>query len=292
MRQSVNFLTLLALCVAAAADLAAQQKPVAPPADYSALLERAAQHEAKALDSPVPYEFHERLTWSWGSETRSVIETPEGRADRIIYFRDEPLQPDQQEKQRHRLEKLLRDRDAVKAEFQDEKSETQRRIKMVKAFPKAVLIEFAGHENGLLRFAFRPNPEFSPKDRETQLYRGMEGFVWLEPVQERIVRVAGKLVKDVSFGWAIVGHLNKGGIYEIGQTEVAPGVWRITTLNVDVKGRLFLVNGFRFFRAEKNTSFQPTPRSMTYRSALLGLLAMNVPLPSPEQDQRRPGTNR
>ncbi len=281
------FLALLILAMIGDISGQARRKAL-PSADYLAMIERAAENETEALESPVPFQFMERLTWSWGSETRSVIETAEGRADRIVLLHDEPLQPDQQEKQKRRLEKLLRDRDAVKNELQDQKSETQRRIKMVKAFPKAFIFEFAGRENGLLQFTFRPNPQFSPKDRETQMYRGMVGAVWLEPEQERIVRIEGKLVKDVSFGWGILGHLNKGGIYEIAQTQVNPGVWRINRLNVDVKGRIFLVEGFRFFRQENNTRFHPTPESMKYREAVLALLSM----PDPRPPNRRPDTAR
>jgi hypothetical protein len=287
MLKAARIFVLLLLSVSAASNLAAQKHRVPSlPADYIAMIERASENEAHALENPVPFQFMERLTWSWGSETRSVIETPEGRADRIVLFRDEPLQPDQTEKQRHRLQKLLRDHDAVKDELQEQKSETQRRIKMVRAFPKAVLFQFDGRENSLLRFTFRPNPEFSPKDRETQLYRGMEGFVWIEPVQERIVRVQGKLVKDVSFGWAVLGHLNKGGTYEIAQTEITPGIWRTTTLNVDVKGRIFLISGFRFFREEQNTRFLLTSASTHYRDAVESLLASDVP--PPENTRNRP----
>ena len=293
MLKAARIFALLLLSVSAVGNLAAQKRRVPPqPADYIALIERASENEAHALEDPVPFQFMERLTWSWGSETRSVIETPEGRADRIVFFRDEPLQPDQTEKQQHRLEKLLRDRDAVKNEVQEQKSETQRRIKMVRAFPKAVLFQFDGRENRLLRFTFRPNPEFSPKDRETQLSRGMEGFVWIEPVQERIVRVEGKLVKDVSFGWAVLGHLNKGGIYEIAQTEVAPGIWRTTTLNVDVKGRIFLISGFRFFREEQNTHFRPTSESTHYRDAVESLLASDVPPPENDRNKPKPSAAR
>jgi hypothetical protein len=294
MLKAARIFVLLLLSASAASNLAAQKHraPPPPPADYIALIERASENEAHALENPVPFQFMERLTWSWGSETRSVIETPEGRADRIVLFHDEPLQPDQTEKQRRRLEKLLRDRDAVKDELQDWKSETQHRIRMVKAFPKAVLFQFDGRENSLLRFSFRPNLEFSPKDRETQLYRGMEGFVWIEPVQERIVRVQGKLVKDVSFGWAVLGHLNKGGIYEIAQTEVVPGIWRTTTLNVDVKGRIFLISGFRFFREEQNTHFRLTSASTHYRDALESLLASDVPPLENDRNRQKPSTAR
>jgi hypothetical protein len=287
MVKAARIFVLLLLSVGAASNLVPQKRPTLPqPADYVALIERASVNEAHALENPVPFEFTERLNWSWGSETRSVIETAEGRADRIVLFHDEPLQPDQQEKQKHRLEKLLRDHDAVKNELQDWKSEIQHRIKMVKAFPKAVLFLFDGREDNFLRFSFRPNPEFSPKDRETQLYRGMEGFVWIEPTQERIVRVVGKLVKDVSFGWGVLGHLNKGGIYEIAQTEVAPGIWRTTTLNVDVKGRIFLISGFRFFREEHDAHYHPTPAATGYRDAVESLLAFEGP--SLEKDLYRP----
>src|SRR3954462_3495547 len=211
-------------------------------ADDLALIQRASEHELQALENPKPYRYQETLDWNWGSETRSVIETSEGRADRIVLFNGEPLSPDQQAKQQHRLQKLLSDRDAVKNELKDQKSETQRRIKVVKAFPKAFFFDYAGKEKGLLRFNFRPDPDFSPKDRETQMYRGMEGSVWIEPAQERIVRIEGILEKDVSFGWGIVGHLNKGGIYEIAQTQLAPGTWRITSLDVNLKGKMFLIN--------------------------------------------------
>jgi hypothetical protein len=273
---------LVLLLLALTGDIAAHAGRKPPQTiDYPALIERAAENETEALESPVPFQFMERLTWSWGSETRSVIETSEGRADRIVFFRDEPVRSDQQEKQKRRLEKLLRDRDAVKNELQEQKSETQRRIRMLKAFPKAFIFDFAGREHGLLQFTFRPNPEFSPKDRETQMYRGMVGTMWLDPEQERIVRIEGKLVKDVSFGWGILGRLNKGGIYEIAQTEVRPGVWRITRLNVDVKGRIFLLEGFRFFRQESNSHFHPTQESMTYREAVRALLS--APAPPPEK---------
>ncbi len=268
-KQGAHVLLLMGLlsCIALA------QKPTRPAsADDLALIERASASELAELESPKPCRYEERLNWNWGSETRSVIETPEGRADRIVLFNGEPLSPDQQEKQQHRLEKLLSDHDAVKNELKDQKSEIQRRMRMVKAFPKAFFFDFAGAEKGLLRFNFRPDPEFSPKDRETQMYRGMEGSVWIDSVQERIVRIEGVLVKDVSFGWGIVGHLYKGGIYEITQTQVSPGKWRITTLDIDLKGKMFLFNTFRLQRKELNSRFHTVSSEMTFQAAIQELL--------------------
>ena len=250
-----------------------QKQPRAATDEQLALIARAAEREQAALENPKLYRYQERLDWNWGSETRSVIETSEGRADRIISFNGEPLSPEQQAKQQHRLEKLLSDRDALKDDLKDQKSEAQRRIKIVKAFPRAFFFDYAGVEKGLLRFNFRPDPDFSAKDRETQMYRGMEGSVWIEPTQERIVRIEGILVKDVSFGWGIVGHLNKGGTYEIAQTQMAPGKWRITTLDVNLKGKMFLFNSFRFQRKETNSRFQPVSSELTFQEAVQELLA-------------------
>lgn len=271
-------LVLLVLLTSAAL---AQKQPRPASADDLALIQRASESESAELENPKPFRYQERLDWNWGSETRSVIETTEGRTDRIVLFNGEPLSPEQQEKQQHRLQKLLSDHDAAKNELKDQKSETQRRIRVVKAFPKAFFFDFAGPEKGLLRFDFRPDPEFSPKDRETQMYRGMEGSVWIEPVQERIVRIEGMLVKDVSFGWGIVGHLNKGGIYEIAQTQLAPGKWRITSLDVNLKGKMFLFNSFRFQRKETDSRFQPVSSHTTLQEAIQELL--NTP------EQERPG---
>jgi hypothetical protein len=275
----------LLLCFVLLTATALAQKPAHPASEEQlALIARASEHERAELENPKTYRYQERLDWNWGSETRSVIETAEGRADRIVLFNGEPLSPEQQARQQHRLEKLLSDRDALKNELKDQKSETQRRIKIVRAFPKAFFFDYAGVEKGLLRFNFRPDPDISPKHRQTQMYRGMEGSVWIEPAQQRIVRIEGILVKDVSFGWGIVGHLNKGGIYEIAQTQLAPGKWRITMLDINLKGKMFLFNSFRFQRKEINSRFQPVSAELTLQEAMKDLLAA----PTEERPDKHP----
>jgi hypothetical protein len=276
-RKSAFYTLSIALLLASTA--LAQKQPRPASADDLALIQRASERELAELESPRPFRYQETLDWNWGSETRSVIETAGGRADRIVSFNGEPLSPEQQAKQEHRLNKLLSDHDALKNELKDQQSETQRRVRMVKAFPKAFFFDFAGSEKGLLRFDFRPDPDFSPKDRETQMYRGMEGSVWIEPVQQRIVRIEGVLVKDVSFGWGVVGRLYKGGVYEIAQTRLSPGGWRITHMNIYLKGKMFLFNSFRFQRKETNSRFQPVSSHMTLPEAIQELLD------TPEQEQ-------
>ena len=82
-----------------------------------------------------------------------------------------------------------------------------------------------------------------------------------------------ELFKDVNFGWGILGRLNKGGKFEVVQSQVSPGVWRITTLDLDFKGRVFLFNSLKIFRKESSTGFVSTPDRVTARSGIAQLLS-------------------
>jgi hypothetical protein len=240
----------------------------------SALLRRSSENEVATLQNPPLFRFKERSEWNWGSETRDVIDTSQGRADRIVAFHDKPLGDDQRQKQHRRLQKFLTDSAALRDELKDQKDETQRRIRMARALPDAVLLQPAGTESdGQLRFTFTPNPAFSPHDRETQIYRAMRGTLWIDPVHERITHVKGELFKDVTFGWGILGRLNKGGRYEAAQTQVAPGAWEMTLLDLDFHGSVFFFGRIRIVRKETATDFTPTPSGLTLQSAIEQLLA-------------------
>jgi hypothetical protein len=274
MRLQVAAVLLVWILVATAR--AGQTEKKAEADNASLLIQRASQNEIGALENPVLCRYRERLEWSWGSETRDVIETSEGRVDRIIAFDDEPLAPDQASKQERRLQKLLRDRNARKKELEEQRAEVRRRVRMMRAFPRALLFEVEGEEpDGLLRFAFRPNPKYSPSDRETQVYRGMQGMVWVDAKQERLIKIQGVLTKDVSFGWGILGKLHKGGTYDIEQEQISPGVWRIKRLDLDLKGRAFL-NGFRILRKETNKDFERSAEGESYQEAAEELLRSPV----------------
>ena len=235
------------------------------------LIEQCSENEIAALKSPQNFHYFEHLEWKWGTETREVIETSGGRADKVIQFNDQPLAPDQRAKQDQRLRKLLSDNKVVRHEMEEQRAEAARRIRMLRAFASAFTFQAKGEEAGLLKFSFRPNGSFTPEDRETAVYRGMEGTVWIEPEQKRLVRIDGVLTKDVSFGWGIFGRLHKGGHYFIEQTQVAPGIWRTTSLDLELKMRVFL-QSTRILRRERNSQFEPTPQGTTYKEAIEQLL--------------------
>ncbi|HKT51289.1 MAG TPA: hypothetical protein VJV96_13370 [Candidatus Angelobacter sp.] len=265
---------VLAIALICACVLSGQQetKPDAQDQESAvALINQAAANEVAALRSTGHLRYRETVEWKWGTETREVIATPEGRADRIVSFNHRPLAADQEQKQEQRLKKLISDPDAVRHELADQKDELKRRIALMKAFPTAFLFTPDGEEDGKLKFSFRPTGSFSPHDRETQIYRGLEGTVWVEPDQKRLTRIDGIVTKNVSFGWGVFGKLYKGGRYLIEQTQIEPGAWQITKLDLDLKLRVFLSTS-RFLRNEANSGFAPVPAGTTYKQALELLL--------------------
>lgn len=254
--------------------LNAQQSPNSGAANQNtdmALITRAAANEVAALQKSNSLRYRQNLEWKWGTETREMIETSEGSVDRIVKFNDEPLAPDQNEKQVQRLKKLSNDPGAVRHELDDQKAELKRRIALMKAFPTAFIFTPDGEEDGKQKFSFRPTGSFSPHDRETQIYRALQGTVWVDPRQERLTRIDGIVTRNVSFGWGIFGKLYKGGRYLIEQDEVEPGIWAVTRLDLDLKMRVFLDTS-RLLRNEQDSNFERVPPGTTYKQALELLL--------------------
>lgn len=292
-RLSINLWILGLLLASIGASSPAKKKQA--PSDAEALIQRAAENEVEDLKNPAPCSYFQRLQWSWGTETRRVMQTRDAAPSRIVAFNDEPLGPDQLAKQIGSLQKLLANRDARKHELEEDQAESRRRIRMMEAFPRAFVFEPAGEApGGLLKFTFTPKPGFSPPSRESQVYRGMTGTVWVSPNAERLARIEGVLTRDVSFGWGIFGKLDKGGRYEIEQKQTSRGVWHITRLNLDVKGRVFL-GGFRLQRDEQDAEFRRIPANMSFQTAVELLLqspdgAAKGAFPTVEAGQKKQGS--
>src|SRR5438128_5781602 len=65
----------------------------------------------------------------------------------------------------------------------------------------------------------------------------MEGEMWVHETQRRLVRLRGQLIADVKFADGLLGHLEKGGHFNVEQTELLPTRWELTVMEVDMKGK-------------------------------------------------------
>ena len=126
---------------------------------------------------------------------------------------------------------------------------------------------YASRQADLVTLTFRPNPNFQPPSLEARVFHDMQGEMTVDIKQERLVALNGHLMEDVKFGGGLLGHLDKGGKFEVRQTEVAPGHWEMTALRVDMKGKALLFKTIGVQQAETHSDFSRVPDDLTLAEA-------------------------
>jgi len=94
----------------------------------------------------------------------------------------------------------------------------------------------------------------------------MAGEIWVEPIQERVVHLAGSLQQDKEIALGIV-QMDKGGWVEIDQADVGGQQWRIVRIRLKMDMRI-LFKGKSSDSVQEFSQFQPLPADLSYRQAI------------------------
>ena len=232
------------------------------------LVRRAAQQDLKEEDPPHYEMYRTEREQPTGSRVTLRVETPQGPVGRLLSLDGRPLTAEELEEVEKEQQRMTRDPDWLSKDRKQYKEESERRRRALAALPDALLYEYDGGEgDGRVRIKFRPNPQYEPTFREGQAFAGMEGLVWIEPQQERVVRIETQLVRDVDFGWGIIGRLYKGGRIEIENGRIPDGTWRVRHIEVDLSYRIL----FSRKRAQQKVTysdFQAVPADLSLAQAV------------------------
>lgn len=255
------------------------------PAQAQAMVERALANDLhSAQDKTHPMRYRLRKSSSRFASTKEILETKEGAVARLVSVNDKPLNAADEQKEQARLDLLFNDPSRQRHRKQNEEADTERALKVLRALPKAFLYQFTGSGNAsgirVEKFAFRPNPAFTPPDLETQVLTQMSGELWVDPTAEHVVRLEGHLLQDVDFGWGILGRLDKGGWISIDQAEIGPHQWRIVRFQMVMSGRV-LFKTKSFDTIEEESDFAAVPPGINYRQAIQMLRAAPARMPHP-----------
>ena len=240
------------------------------PADPKELVRAAVANELKPRPSEVRFAFRLRKQTPNGSSLKEIAETNEGMVSRLLEINDQPLSPEQRSGETERLASLLSRPEEIKKRAQDEKRDQNRVERLVRSLPEALLYEYDGTPPaadvpaGIVRLRFKPNPEFSPPDRESQVLKGLAGALWIDPRAQRVVRLDGELVQDVNFGWGLFGKLYKGGKVWIDQSRVTASDWATVGTKLDLNGRVFIFKKIKVKQEETTSAFRRIPADLTY----------------------------
>jgi len=218
--------------------------------------------------------FRSRRQTPKGSQTRLYVETQDAMAGMLIANNDQPLSAQQHQAEIDHLNWLAGNPEQLKKKRAREKEDTERTLRIVKSLPDAFRYEYAGTEpstaemgrpgHELVKLIFTPNPAYSPPSKVEQVLEGMQGFLLIDPVANRIARIDGTLFRDVSFGWGIIGRLDKGGHFVVRQADVGDGTWDITAMNLRITGKILFFKGISMISDETLSEFHPVPQVLTF----------------------------
>ncbi|MGA3371439.1 MAG: hypothetical protein ABSC48_06715 [Terracidiphilus sp.] len=248
------------------------------PAQAQQFVNRALAAELRAAqDANHPMRYRLRKSSPRLTSTKEIVETRDGDVARLIAINDQPLDPAGEQREEARLDALLGDPARQRHRKQSEEADTAIVLKLVQMLPQAFLYEYAGSGQSasgaqdsprkVEKFHFRPNPNFSPPDLETQALTAMTGEIWIDAAEERVTRLEGHLQQDTEYGWGILGKLDKGGWVVLEQAAVGGGLWRIARFQMKMDLRI-LFKTKNFDTTEEMTGYAPVPASLDYRQAI------------------------
>ncbi len=200
-------------------------------------------------------------------QVEEIIETREGSLSRLLSINGQPLTAKQQVEEDQRVQELMTNRSAKRKLQRSLVAETLQGRRLFKMLPEAFVFNYAGVDGNLVKLSFRPNPNFHPPSLEARVFHDMQGEMWVDCKQERLAAFNGRLTQEVKFGLGLLGHLDKGGHFEVTQAEVVSGHWDMTTMSLAMTGKALLFKSIAVEKTEKRRDFQQVSDDLTLTQA-------------------------
>jgi hypothetical protein len=266
---------LSGLLVVAGRGAMAADIPSIPPDE---LVRRTVWNELQTAKENTRYMFRDRKATLHGCQTKLMVETREAMAGILIAIDDRPLSAEERAAENSRVDRFVKDPEELKKRQKQEQEEIEHTERIMKALPDAFLYQYDGTEPGgqgvgkpgdtLARLRFHPNPQYDPPSRVEQALVGMEGYLLIDAGQDRIARIDGALQKEVSFGWGILGHLDRGGHFLVEQGDMGHGNWEISHIALAITGKILVFKTISYQSDEVMNEFRPVPSDLTFAQGL------------------------
>jgi hypothetical protein len=267
-RAALILLFAMAGFVPASSQSPAQDAPPPLPQDATQYVRETIKHqmEADAADH-THWRYHIHKEDDRGSQDRDVIDTKEGQIARTLLINGKPLTAEQRSADELRMKKLVEDPGERAKRDKRAKEDEDKGVQMFKAIPDAFIFKYEGAADGQVRLSFFPNPHYNAPTRELQVFRSMSGMIWIDRAALRMSRLDGSLFEDVTFGWGLLGRLNKGGTFSVTQRQVGDDHWEIVSLDVKMSGHAVIFKSINVRQVQRITGFHRVRDSMTISEA-------------------------
>jgi hypothetical protein len=223
-----------------------------------------------------------------GAQDRDVIDTKDGQLARTLLINGQPLTAEQRAADEARMKKLVEDPGERAKRDKRAKDDEEKGMQMLKAIPEAFIFKYEGAENGQVRLSFFPNPHYNAPTRELQVFRSLSGTMWIDRASRRLSRLDGTLFEDVTFGWGLLGRLNKGGTFSVTQSRVGDDHWEVVSLDVRMSGRAVIFKTINVKQKQLFTNFRRVSDNLTISEAYRLLEQGEGPVSAGNQSGAKP----
>ncbi len=263
---------LISLCSDSSAHGSGTQAARGVADDPTALVRRATQNALAERSRHQPLRYQVRKVDKRSDTTKEIVETKDGAVARLIAIDGKPLSAESDQAELRRLNHLSGHPKLQEQRRKREQEMSDRVNRLMRLLPEAFLYRDEGmtpcKSGQCYRLGFSPNPQFDPPSDEAKIFRGMAGEVWIDPTEERMVKLDARLIEDVNFGWGIIGRLHKGGTILLEQTNVGSHRWELTHMKLSLAGKALLVKSLDIQTTEDKSDFSPVSPGMSYRQAI------------------------
>jgi hypothetical protein len=262
----------LLLGAATAASGQALSQNGTPAVDPAKIVRDASYNELHSAKPGRSFSYRQHKVDPKGSLVKEIVETKDGDVARLIEKDGKPLPPEEEQAEIDRLNNLLAHPEIQEHRHKKEQEDSARGDEMVRMLPDAFLFTFDGMvegPNGLCyRLKFRPNPAFTPPDREGEVYHGMVGELWVDQTQLRLAKIDAHLISDVNFGWGVLGRLYKGGSILVQNADVGLHHWETIHMKLNLQGKLLMLKSVDYSTTEDFSDFKIQPQELGYQEAI------------------------
>jgi hypothetical protein len=226
------------------------------------------EKEARHRRTYFRYTSVERSTRTGGHLwTENIVETPDGLLRRLIAEDGKPLSPDRAAQEDRRIAALVRDPSALRADNADRRADEARMAKILDILPKAFLFSADGMEGSCVRILFRPNPAFTPSSYDERVVHGLGGTILIRMPAERLCSIEGHLLDRVSFGYGLLGHIDKDSHFHVVRVPVTETDWKNAHIDVHVDGKVLVFKSISRDQQATHSGAVPLPPNLSLAEA-------------------------
>jgi len=201
------------------------------------------------------------------AKEKVVVQTHQGELTYLEQVDGRPLTPDQKMAERQRIHDFVSDASAQRKAQQASRSDDQKSTQLFSILPDAFVFQFAERNGDNTKLTFHPNPNFRSHSMEAYVFHKMDGFLIVNTREYRLVELSGKLTHGVQFFGGLLGHLDPGGTFDVRMTEVAPSIWNIARMKVNMRGKALFFKTIGDQEDETRSDFHPVPQGTTLSEA-------------------------